>query len=53
MKSHRAAPIKATMLPVLSAATQPTLRARKGMRGPTIMPETLPPVFINPQAGAA
>ena len=41
------------VLPVLNAATQPTLRARKGMSGPTIMPETLPPVFISPQAGAA
>ena len=52
MNIHNAAPMKATRVPVLNATTQPTLSARKGIRGPTMMPEMLPPVFMSPQAGA-
>lgn len=52
MNNQRTAPMRATILPVLSAAIQPTFRARKGIRGPTRIPEMLPPVFISPQAGA-
>jgi hypothetical protein len=52
MNSQITAPKNATNVPVLSAATQPIFSAKKGMSGPTMMPETLPPVFISPQAGA-